>query len=100
MDIVIQREAPEVCIALVGRLDVASASRLQDFATALPGVIESLAVDCAQLEYVSSAGLRALLIAHKRAMRDGSPLVLENVASTVREVLDMTGFSKVFEVRS
>lgn len=66
MDIVIQREAPEVCIALVGRLDVASASRLQDFATALPGVIESLAVDCAQLEYVSSAGLR---VAHSSQAR-------------------------------
>lgn len=100
MDIVIQREAPEVRIALVGRLDVASAPLLQDFAVALSGPLESLVVDCSQLEYVSSAGLRALLIAHKRAMRDGAPLALEQVADPVREVLDMTGFSKVFDVRS
>lgn len=100
MDIVIQHEAPEVRIALVGRLDVASAPLLQDFAVALSGPLESLVVDCSQLEYVSSAGLRALLIAHKRAMRDGAPLALEQVADPVREVLDMTGFSKVFDVRS
>lgn len=99
MDIAIQREAPEARIALTGRLDVASAPLLQDFVAALSGPLESLVVDCAQLEYVSSAGLRALLMAHKRAMRDGSPLVLEQVADTVCEVLDMTGFSKVFDVR-
>ena len=53
-------------------------------------------VDCADLQYISSAGLRVLLIIKKSL--PGNELILHNVNETVEEILDTTGFSDLFTV--
>ncbi len=100
MEIESVSDGPVAHIRVIGRVDTATAPQLQEYVAGMPASVESLAMDCSELEYLSSAGLRALLLAHKRFAAKGNPLVLENVSSAVRDVLDLTGFSAVFDVRS
>lgn len=60
----------------------------------------SVVVDMTQLTYMSSAGLRALLVAAKKAKPAGSRIVLAAMAPTIREVFDMSGFSTLFEIHA
>ncbi|WP_029009199.1 STAS domain-containing protein [Azospirillum halopraeferens] len=60
----------------------------------------SVVVDMAQLAYISSAGLRALLVAAKRARPAGSRIVLAAMSASIREVFDMSGFTSLFEIHT
>ena len=55
-------------------------------------------VDCAALEYVSSAGLRVLLLANRQAAEADAALTFVNVSDDVMEVLRMTGFSDLLQI--
>ncbi|MEE0026889.1 MAG: STAS domain-containing protein, partial [Atopobiaceae bacterium] len=59
--------------------------------------INSVQIDCSKLQYVSSAGLRVLMIMQKAL--PGSQVKLIGVNSDIQEILDTTGFSAIFEVR-
>lgn len=100
MEIESVSDGPDARIRVIGRVDTATAPQLQEYVAGMPASVESLAIDCAKLEYLSSAGLRAFLYAHKCFAVKGHALVLENVSPEVREVLDLTGFSAIFDVRS
>lgn len=92
MEIIKEADGSNLTVKLVGRLDAVTAMQLdKDFATTLKGV-SNLTIDLAQLDYVASAGLRILLKTQKKMDRQGS-MVIKNVQDSVREVLDMTGFS-------
>ncbi|MBQ9721056.1 MAG: STAS domain-containing protein, partial [Oscillospiraceae bacterium] len=54
---------------------------------------ETLILDMAQLEYVSSAGLRALKRVHVTMRRKGGSLMVKNVTKPVMEVFEITGFA-------
>ena len=85
----------EMKVVLEGRLDTITSPELEK-ALVLDGV-ERLVVDLAGVEYVSSAGLRVFLSAHKRMSKAGG-LRLEGLRPVVREVFDITGFSDIFEI--
>ena len=56
---------------------------------------KDIVLNCSELKYISSAGLRSLLTAQKRKK---SKIRLEKVSKQVREILDVTGFSDIFDV--
>ena len=58
---------------------------------------ESLTLDFSRLDYISSAGLRVLLSAHKAMSRKGG-LKITNVNEIVREVFDVTGFADILTI--
>jgi anti-anti-sigma factor len=64
--------------------------------TARGGVI----IDCAGLDYVSSAGLRAFLLAARASQRAGLAFAMCALKPAVREVFDVSGFSRVIAVRA
>ena len=82
-------------LALAGRLDTITAPDLLSFfeKTRSAQVVDTVTVDCSRLDYISSAGLRVLLIMHK-ACRNGVSLRGEN--EVVSEILSQTGFDSVF----
>jgi uncharacterized protein (TIGR02172 family) len=82
---------------LVGRLDAMNAEEVeQDVKSALASHNgSSIILDLEDLSYVSSAGLRVFL----RLAKQTGKLSIENARSAVYEVLEMTGFSEMFEVR-
>ena len=80
-------------LQLIGRLDTTTAA---DAETNMVGVVnrfDTLILDMAQLEYVSSAGLRALKRVHVAMRRKGGTLMVKNVTKPVMEVFEITGFA-------
>ena len=83
-------------IALEGRLDTTTAPELEKELNAL-GSVNELTLDFGKLEYISSAGLRVLLAAHKIMSRKGGMKVI-NVNEIVNEVFEGTGFSDILTI--
>lgn len=84
-------------IRVSGRLDTVTAPEFESvLKTELDG-IDTLTLDLAELEYISSAGLRTLLVA-KKMMSERKGLSVINANETVREIFDITGFSEVLEI--
>ena len=84
-------------IALEGRLDTMTSPDLEaELKESMDGA-ESLTMDFGKLDYISSAGLRVLLSAHK-AMSAKGGLKIINVNEVVREVFDVTGFSDILNI--
>lgn len=85
-----------------GRLDFGTAAafekQLQDVLGAGGTVPAAVIVDCASLDYVSSAGLRAILLAARGAQRAGVAFALCALRPSVREVFDLSGFSRIISV--
>ena len=97
MTIDIKRNAKEITISVVGRLDTITAPSLEKTIADSIGSIESLVLDMKGLEYISSAGLRVLLSAQKRMQKSGS-MKLAGVCEDVMEVLEMTGFADILTI--
>ncbi|MBQ3434644.1 MAG: STAS domain-containing protein [Selenomonadaceae bacterium] len=85
-------EGTALTVYLSGRLDAVTALELDKNLSATLGAVTDLTIDLADLEYISSAGLRTLLKLQKRMDKQGS-MKIRNIRQNVREVLDMTGFS-------
>ena len=84
-------------LALAGRLDTNTAPALEaELNDNLDGVTE-LVLDFADLEYISSAGLRVILSAQK-AMNAKGKMVIKNVCADIMDVFDITGFSDILTV--
>ena len=85
-------------VTLSGELDTSTAHEAE---VALQPLLDSqgkdIVIDCTDLEYIASSGLRILLGILKQARAVGSRVVLKNVNEVVRDVLDLTGFISIFE---
>ena len=84
-------------IALEGRLDTMTAPELEKELNASLDGVESLVLDFSKLEYISSAGLRVLLSAHK-AMSVKGGMKVTHVNEIVQEVFEVTGFTDVLTI--
>lgn len=87
----------ELRIAVEGRLDTMTAPELEAELRESLDTAESLILDFGKLEYISSAGLRVLLTAHKAMAAKGGMKVI-HVNEVVREVFEVTGFSDILDV--
>ena len=92
-----QREGDQLTVRLEGRVDANAAPRFaSELERALPGV-KSLAIDCGGLRYISSSGLRMLMLAVKTMSRQGKMRIV-NVDKDIYEIMETTGFTGVCEV--
>ena len=80
-------------LQIIGRLDTTTAPDAEKLMTDTIERFDSLILDMEQLEYVSSAGLRALKRAHIAMRKKGGSLAVKNVSSAVMEVFEITGFA-------
>ena len=97
MNITKKQNGTALEIALEGRLDTTTAPELEkELKESLNGVT-ALELNLEKLDYVSSAGLRVMLSAHK-AMRSQGAMKVTNVNEVVREVFDVTGFSDILDI--
>ena len=95
MEIISREEEGFTLVALKGRLDTNTSPQLEEFADDLfaHGKL-SIAVDMAECDFVSSAGLRVIVAMQKRVVNEGK-LVFRNVQPDVMDVFEMTGFSNI-----
>lgn len=97
MEIIKELEGTTLTMKISGRLDASNAQKLtNELNSALNGVKE-LIFDFNGLSYVASAGLRSLLTAQKRMNKQGS-MKIRNVADSVMEVFEMTGFADLMTI--
>ena len=87
----------ELTITLIGRLDTNTAPQLENELKVSLGGVESLTLDFAGLDYLSSAGLRVLLAAQKIMNRQGR-MVVRNVNETISEIFEVTGFCDILTI--
>jgi anti-sigma B factor antagonist len=84
-------------VTVSGRVDSAAAPDLEK---TLQDLLESrrhqLVMELAEVEYMSSAGLRALVSALKAAKKAGGDVVIARPSERVREVIDLAGLTSVF----
>lgn len=83
-------------ISVKGRLDTVTAP---EFDKAVENVAGDIILDCAEMEYISSAGLRSFITLLKRAKATCHSLEIEGLQPSIRPVFDMTGFSALFNLR-
>ena len=86
------QEGNKLTLAPIGRVDTITSPELEA-AVVLDG-IEELVFDLAQVDYISSAGLRVLLSSQKKMA--GKSMRIVNAKPAVKEVFDITGFSDIF----
>ena len=85
-------------MALEGRLDTMTAPELeQEVNSSLDGVTE-LIMDFEKLDYISSAGLRVLLSAHKLMAKQQGSMKVVHVNEIVMEVFEVTGFADILTI--
>ena len=89
----------KLTLTLSGRLDTTSAPELQEVLIPELEGANHVELDFAGLEYVSSAGLRVLLMGSKKAKEKGVNLTLINVSDDVMEVFEVTGFSGILSIK-
>ena len=89
-----KENAPELTIALAGRLDTATAPELEKELKASLDGVTALTIDMAELEYISSAGLRVLLSTQKIMNKQGE-MKVTHVGETIMEIFEVTGFTDI-----
>ncbi len=84
--------------AVSGRIDPTTAPEFEKAVMENLDGVQDFVLDLKDVPYTSSAGLRTLLLAQKRMMKQGS-LTLKNVQRSVLEVLKVTGYIKFLNIQ-
>jgi anti-anti-sigma factor len=88
-----------IIITLAGKLDGSTVKTLQDkLASFWDNIQKDIVLDFADLSYISSAGLRVLLMTEKKTRAAGYRLTINNANQMIREIFDVTGFSSVLSI--
>ena len=99
MNVTINEEGVKALVKLEGRLDTTNADQfMKDITPLMTGSQEEIDVDCTDMEYTSSQGLRMFLMLQKNVSGRGAKLVLRNMKPHVKEVFDITGFSHIITI--
>ena len=99
MIIEIKRKQDKITLKVCGRLDTVTAPQLEEKLWEEMGGRKVVILDFTGLEYISSAGLRVLLSAHKAIKKQSGKLLVRNVSEEVREVFVITGFSEIMDLK-
>ena len=99
MKVELTQKDNQVMVAFEGRLDTMTSSEFEKNLTpyfSIQGI--ELILDCNAMQYISSAGLRVLLMAHKNITARGGRFIIRNLNKDVSSVFDMTGFSRILTI--
>ena len=89
----------QVIAKFSGRLDTAAAVQTaEDVKPLLEAEHKEIILDCTELEYISSSGLRIFLSIRKEATPHGSKVIVRNINADIRQVCMMTGFISLFVI--
>ena len=93
-----RREGPTVIVSVTGRLDGAAAGDLEEGISGIVARGDShVVLDCSRMVYVSSGGLRALLICARICRQEGGKLVIVELQPHCRQLVSMSGFLSIIE---
>ena len=98
METIIQEQDGKMVAFLKGRLDTAAAPETETAMNVLYDCNEKdIILDCTELEYISSAGLRIFLTILQNTQEKGGHVYIKGISDDVRAVFALTGFINIFE---
>lgn len=97
MDITEKNETLE--FSVTGRIDTNSSPQLEAKIKGCPANVMELVLDLSQVEYISSGGLRVLLIAHKLMQSRGGKFAVRNPSDFCRRIFEATGMDSALVIR-
>ena len=97
MEIIKTRNNDELVIALKGELNTATAPELESVITTSLNGVKKLVFDFSELDYISSAGLRILLVS-KKVMDKQGEMIIRHPNNSVREIFEITGFENILTI--
>ena len=99
MDIKITQQENKTFVVLNGKIDTSNANQFQqDMTPLMEGENPDIDIDCTDMSYTSSQGLRIFLMLQKSVMARGGKMVMRNMNPQVKEVFDITGFSNIITI--
>ena len=99
LKITITEENGGMFATIEGRLDTPSAIKAQqDIVPLLENADKTITLNCKDMEYISSSGLRLFLALRKEAAAKGGMVVITNINDEIKKVFMMTGFFNLFEI--
>ena len=100
MEIFITEKGSTMTAKLTGRLDTPAAAEVsQKVQPWFDNADKTIVLDCSEMTYISSSGLRIFLTIRKAAVAKGGKVVVEGLSTEIRQVFMMTGFLQLFEIR-
>ena len=100
MEIKVEKQNTVVTAYLKGRLDTLAAQevskQIEDLSEDASGTI---VMDCSEMSYISSSGLRLFLTLRKAAAAKGGKVIVRGISNDIRSVFMMTGFLNLFEMQ-
>lgn len=101
MEVTINRQDDKTIVVFAGRLDTPSS---QEVSNALEPVVAdakgTIILDCSDLEYISSSGLRIFLTVRKAAAAQGGSVIVKGMKDAIRNIFMMTGFLNLFQIEA
>ena len=98
MNIIKTYNEKELTVQVEGRIDTITAREFEKEIENEYGNFDSLILDFKNLEYISSAGLRALVIIEKKLKPEGIPFTITNLNDTIDEIFTISGFDKILNI--
>ena len=99
MEVNITKEGKTVVAALIGRMDTPASQEVGPQLEALKAdAAGTIVLDCKELTYISSSGLRLFLTLRKEAEEKGGKIIVRSIRDEIRSVFRMTGFLNLFEI--
>jgi len=99
MEVTEQRDGQTLILAISGRVDAVTAKPFETAVmTPVQGDATPLVLDLDRLKYISSAGLRVILLAAKQQKQKNTKFALCNLRDEVRDVFEISGFAKILDI--
>lgn len=100
MELIIQEQEKEVLAEFNGRLDTpASLEIAPQTETLMSAAAKTIILDCTNMDYISSAGLRIFMKLRKASAEKGGKIILKGLNEVVSDVFMMVGLLNLFEVQ-
>lgn len=88
-----------IIVTINGRIDAGSTESADKyFGTLINENENNIIVDCKEMDYINSSGLRILIMSLKKQVAKGKKLLLCNMQKNIKEVFQFSGFTNLFDI--
>ncbi|MBD3427313.1 MAG: anti-sigma factor antagonist [Candidatus Omnitrophica bacterium] len=90
----------DLVLSLEGDFDEVTSPQVEDrVEQALSADVPNICFDMSKVDYISSAGIRVLIIAHKKALKRGKNVKMGKMSKRVSDIIEVVGILPLFSVK-
>jgi len=99
MELSVKNEEKGTLVTVTGRMDAVSSPEFEkELARLIDGGNINFVIDLAGLDYISSSGLRSILVTAKKLKGKNGQILLASLQAVVKEVFEISGFSAIIPI--